>query len=205
MTIVGILETFGVGWVYGWEKQCEKLGTKTMYAWCIANFLPIIAACAIWFGQEKREVISGFMIWIGLSMVGTVATHAFVMQKMQEEPGKWTVGGFWWELAFGNIMKLKTILEDTVGPIPAVWGFLIKGFIPHALIVLFVNAAAAKTDDDVPIFSGYNGYDMRVSNTSFCSQSIKCNFHMFLVGDSLTPCNSLAIFITHSLIKSWVF
>lgn len=147
--------------MYGHDKAIEKYGSKAVYSWMITNFGPLCVACILWFGMEKKEVLAGFMAWIFLGAIGIAVTHYFVMQKMAEDPGKWTTKEFWWGLSFGNIFKLKHIIEDTVQPIPGIWAFLIKGFIPHALIVLFVNAAATRTAADEPKFGGYGGYSFR--------------------------------------------
>lgn len=147
--------------MYGHDKQIEKYGNKVVYAWMISNFVPVLIACAIWFGMDKKEVLTGFLAWIFFAALGTGMTHYFILQKMAEHPGKWKLREFWWDVAFGNIFKLKHIIEDTVQPIPDVWAFLIKGFIPHVLIILFINAAAARTSDDKPKFGGYGGYEFR--------------------------------------------
>jgi hypothetical protein len=49
--------------------------------------------------------------------------------------------------------------------VPALWCFLVKQFIPHVLIILFINLAQSDNGvaapDDGPIFGGYGGYEKK--------------------------------------------
>jgi hypothetical protein len=49
--------------------------------------------------------------------------------------------------------------------VPFLWCLLIKQFIPHVLIILFINLAQSNNGvaapDDGPIFGGYGGYENR--------------------------------------------
>jgi hypothetical protein len=124
----------------------------------LANFLPVVFACALWFGLDgDRAPLVGFMGLIGSSIVGVGLTAYYLNEKMQEEPGKWTWGSIWWEVTFSNIFALKDRVEPTIQYIPDLWAYLIKGAIPHLLIVVFVNAAAAKVDGE-NIFGNYGNY-----------------------------------------------
>jgi hypothetical protein len=124
----------------------------------LANFLPIILACALWFGIDgDRAALAGFMGLIGSSLVGIAMTAYFLKKKMQEEPGKWTWGSIWWEVTFSNIFALKNRVQPTIQYIPDLWAYLIKGVIPHLLIVVFVNAAAAESNGE-RIFGNYGNY-----------------------------------------------
>lgn len=66
----------------------------------------------------------------------------------------------WWELYFGNIEALRAKIEPVIGRIPFAWVFLMKHFIPHVLIILFVNLAQSETgyatDDDGEEIPGTN-------------------------------------------------
>jgi hypothetical protein len=127
----------------------------------LANFLPIILACALWFGLDgDRAALAGFMALFGSSLVGVAVTTYFLNEKMQEEPGKWTWGAIWWELTFSNIFALKDRVQPTIQYIPDLWAYLIKGVIPHLLIIVFINAAATKVDG-VNVFGNYGSYPTR--------------------------------------------
>jgi hypothetical protein len=124
----------------------------------LANFLPIILACALWFGiNGDRAALAGFMGLFGSSLIGIALTTFFLKEKMQEEPGKWTWGSIWWEVTFSNIFALKDRVQPTIQYIPDLWAYLIKGVIPHLLIVVFVNAAAAESNGE-RIFGDYGNY-----------------------------------------------
>jgi hypothetical protein len=127
----------------------------------LANFLPVVLACSLWFGLDigKRPALAGFMILIGSSLIGVAVTTFFLDQKMKEEPGKWTWKSIWWELTFSNIFHLKNRVTPTIQYIPDLWAYLIKGLIPHLVIVVFVNAAATKLDNGDSKFFHYGGYE----------------------------------------------
>jgi hypothetical protein len=113
----------------------------------IANFFPIIFACCVWFGGEYDEATwAGFVALFGSMLVGVAVTTYFLSERMQEEPGKWTWRSIWFELSFSNIFALKNRVQPTIQYIPDIWAYLIKGAIPHLLIVVFVSAAATKID-----------------------------------------------------------
>jgi hypothetical protein len=121
--------------------------------------LPIVLACALWYGLEgDRAPMAGFFVMIGQILVGIAVTTYFLNKKMKENPGKWTWREIWWELSFSNIFALKNMVEPTIQYIPDVWAYLVKGLIPHLLIILFVNAAATENDDGDALFGNYGGY-----------------------------------------------
>jgi uncharacterized RDD family membrane protein YckC len=124
----------------------------------LANFLPIFIACGMWFGIEgDRAPLAGFMGLIGSSLVGVAVTAYFLNERMQEEPGKWTWGSIWWEVTFSNIFALKNRVQPTIQYIPDLWAYLIKGVIPHLLIIVFINAAVTEVDG-VTVFGSYGNY-----------------------------------------------
>ncbi len=62
----------------------------------LANFLPVVIACGLWFGLEgDRAPLAGFMALFGSMLVGVAVTACFINEKMNEEPGKWTWGSIW--------------------------------------------------------------------------------------------------------------
>jgi hypothetical protein len=124
----------------------------------LANFLPVVFACGLWFGLEgDRAPLAGFMGLFGSALLGAGVTAYFLREKMQEEPGKWTWGSIWWEVTFSNVFALKNRVEPTIQYIPDLWAYLIKGIIPHLLIIVFINAAATKEGGE-PIFGNYGDY-----------------------------------------------
>jgi hypothetical protein len=124
----------------------------------LANFLPIFIACGLWFGIDgDRAPLAGFMGLFGSSLIGVAVTAYFLNEKMQEEPGKWTWGSIWWELTFSNIFALKNRVQPTIQYIPDLWAYLIKGVIPHLLIIVFINAAVTKVDGE-NVFWNYGNY-----------------------------------------------
>lgn len=65
-----------------------------------------------------------------------------------------------YDLYFENVLDLKKELESSIGKIPTVWPFLLKHFIPHVLIVLFINLACAETIYNENHLGNYAGYPM---------------------------------------------
>ena len=57
---------------------------------------------------------------------------------------KWTTKSLWWEIYFGNILALRDRMQKQIGPVPFIWCVLMRHFIPHILIILFVNLAQSK-------------------------------------------------------------
>jgi len=46
-----------------------------------------------------------------------------------------------------------------IGDVPFLWCFLIKQFIPHVLIILFINLATSKRSNGDPLFGNFGGYE----------------------------------------------
>merc|ERR1712159_347730 len=64
--------------------------------------------------------------------------------------------GIWLECAYGNIGRLRNRIQPVIGNIPFVWVVLMKNFVPHVLIVLFVNLCASSGGA-----GSYGGYAIR--------------------------------------------
>jgi len=75
------------------------------------------------------------------------------------QDGNYTWESIWWELSFGNIVRLRNRIQPVIGAVPFLWCFLIKQFIPHILIVLFINLATSKNENGDPNFGNYGGYE----------------------------------------------
>jgi hypothetical protein len=85
-------------------------------------------------------------------------TAFFMKQKMEEEPDKWTWNSIIWEVSFANVMHLRDRLSHSIGFLPETWAYMMKQFIPHVILILFVNLAASQTDDGETLFGNYGGY-----------------------------------------------
>jgi solute carrier family 6 GABA transporter-like protein 1 len=159
--IIGLFETFGAGWMYGIDKQVDSLGAGPVYAWIFTNFGSVIVACCIWFGQDisKGPAGNGFIALFVIFFAGLGLTLGLLNNKMKQEPGKWTWSTIMYELTLSNVMELRERLEAVVGWMPWAWAFLIKNFIPHVLLILFVNLAASELKPGEPQFGNYGGYD----------------------------------------------
>jgi solute carrier family 6 GABA transporter-like protein 1 len=154
LLFVGFLETFSAGWVYGHENTISKCGAPAFFSYMIANFGSVFLACGIWFGTQS--VWGGFVALFVWYLIGIAFTGLFLVLKMNESEGiSWP--DMLWELSFKNMFDLKDRIEPVVGWIPRIWCLLIKQFIPHVLLILFINLAQSKTDDGEPSFGGIYG------------------------------------------------
>lgn len=155
MLIVGCFECMGAGWVYGIDKTLSKCGMPAFATYFLANFGSVLVACGIWFGTGN--VGAGFGALFGFYAV-FLAISLFLLK--QHTVGTMSFGEAVWALSFENIFDLKERIEPVVQWIPGIWCFLIKQFLPHLLIILFINLAQSKTGDGDAIFGGYGGYSM---------------------------------------------
>lgn len=160
MLIVGFFETFAAGWVYGWNDQIKTLGKGAVVSQLIANFGSVSLGCGIWFGVDPSDggVWGGFVGLICFYLAGMGVATYYLKKKMTEEPEKWTWKTILWELVFGNIFSLRDRIAPVIQRIPALWCILTKQFIPHVLLILFVNLAQAKTSTGETVFGSYGGY-----------------------------------------------
>jgi hypothetical protein len=87
------------------------------------------------------------------------ATFFFLSKVKAADPEKWpTWKPLIYELTFRNVMELREQLASTVGYLPTFWAFMIKQFIPHVVLILFINLAASNTDDGDALFGNYGDY-----------------------------------------------
>lgn len=153
MLFIGFIESFAVGWIFGIEEQIEKFGAAAVFTYMFANFGSVLIACGFWFGVN---IWSGFValavsygIFLGLTVYflnmsdGTISDP--LLKKLLD-------------LAFGNILDFKEKAEPIIKIVPTIWCFLIKQFIPHVLLFLFVNLAQSKTDKGDSLFGNYGSY-----------------------------------------------
>jgi hypothetical protein len=94
-------------------------------------------------------------------LFGLAVTSFFLKKKMAEKPDNWTsMSNAMFELGFRNILDLRDQLASTIGFLPVIWAYMMKQFIPHVILILFVNLARSTTGDDGDsLFGNYGGYD----------------------------------------------
>jgi len=156
---MGLAETFAAGWVFGLEYQIERLGAPLVLTYMFTNFGSIIVACGFWFGFDSGNAVrAGFLALFLCYFTGIFVTYLLLAKKMAEEPGQWTWSAIIYELTFRNVMTLRQELAKVVGYVPAAWALGMKQFIPHVLLVLFINLAQSKNADGDPLLGHYGGY-----------------------------------------------
>jgi hypothetical protein len=155
MLLVGFLEAFGAAWANGILDLYQSIGAKVTLTYMITNFVPVLIACGFWFSGDY-EVWTGFAALFAGWFPGLLVTHYFLMERIALEPERWTVRSIWWECAYGNISRLRDQIQPVIGPIPFIWVILMKNFIPHVLIVLFLNLCASENGA-----GNYGGYAIR--------------------------------------------
>jgi hypothetical protein len=159
MLLVGFLEAFGASWANGIIDLYKSIGVKATLSYMGANFIPVLVACGLWFSGDSNpiKVWSGFIALFTGCFVGLLVTHFYLMRQMRKFPERWkSVKSMWWECAFGNICRLRDQIQPVIGHIPFIWVILIKNFVPHVLIVLFLNLCAAENGA-----GNYGNYEIR--------------------------------------------
>jgi hypothetical protein len=97
-------------------------------------------------------------------VLGVGVTHYYIKQVVANDTdNKWTMKSLWYEVYFGNIVALRDRMQVHIGPVPFVWCVLMKHFIPHVLIILFVNLAQStvvigEVQLEAPLLGNYGGY-----------------------------------------------
>jgi solute carrier family 6 GABA transporter-like protein 1 len=164
MILVGFFEAFGSAWAYGIEDQFEICGKPAVLSFMIANFGAVGVASGLWFGGLLQE--NNNAIWVGavggisFYLAGVGVTTYFLVQRLAQDTTeqKWSMASLFWELYMGNILALRARIQPVIGHVPFVWCILMKHFIPHILIVLFVNLAGSDNGAGEPNFGGYGSY-----------------------------------------------
>jgi solute carrier family 6 GABA transporter-like protein 1 len=158
MLFVGFLETFAAGWIYGLEEQIHELGMPAVLSYFSANFVSVIVASGLWFGLQENALMAGFLALACIYLVCIGTTCFYLNKKIQESPGKWTWKSIIWAISFKNMFDLRERLQTTVGWLPWVWAFFMKQFIPHLILILFINLAAADNAIGESLFGHYGEY-----------------------------------------------
>merc|ERR1719411_1195893 len=90
MLLVGFLEAFGAAWANGILDLYRSIGVKATISYMMANFVPVLIACGLWFGKSG-QVWSGFVaLFIGW-FIGLLVTHFYLMQQMAKFPEQGSV------------------------------------------------------------------------------------------------------------------
>jgi len=150
MLIIGFLETFSAGWIYGRDNQIEKIGATSVYCFMIANFGGATLGSILWF--VVKSTWGGFVIYILFYLAFTTAA---IMSMKESTNGYYT-------LFYGNVAELRDELSPVIKWVPNVWCFLIKHFIPQVILILFINGTTAKVtlEDETQVskFGNYSEY-----------------------------------------------
>jgi len=155
MLFVGGVECFAAGWVYKIEEQIETLGADVVIGYIVTTFGSVVVACAVWFGMNDSDPDTA--LWAGF--VGLIVCYAvgmafifYLMSKKKQADPSLTWKDMCYALFMKNVMDLRRDLSEVVGPMPAIWAFLIKHFIPPIVLILFALGADSKQ------FWSYEGY-----------------------------------------------
>ena len=159
MILVGFFEAFGSAWAYDIVGQVKTQTAPVVYSFMAANFGAVILGCIVWYtAPADAAVWAGFVAFFSWYIVGVAITAYFAKGVVASSDGKWTMKSFFYEIYFGNIVKLRNEMQQVIGKVPFVWCLLMKHFIPHVLIILFVNLAQSEASPGVTQFGGYGGY-----------------------------------------------
>lgn len=159
MILVGFFEAFGSAWAYDIVGQVKRQTAPVVYTFMAANFGAVILGCILWYTIKGSSAVwAGFIGYFVWYFLGVAATHYQINKVVASSDGKWTTKSLWYEVYFGNIVALRDEMQEVIGPVPFVWCWLMKHFIPHVLIILFVNLAASKTEEGVAVFGNYEDY-----------------------------------------------
>lgn len=147
--LIGLFETFAVGWVHGIEKNIDTIGPLPVFLFMLGNFGSVVVASGLWFGL--KNVWSGFVALILIYPACLGGAIYFISDPEMSIKTKFH------ELYLANILDFRTQMQSVVGACPLVLCLLIKHFIPHVLLILFINLASSETDGK-PLFGNYEGY-----------------------------------------------
>jgi len=159
MILVGFFEAFGSAWAYDIIGQIERQSAPVVYFFMAANFGAVILGCILWYSLPAESAVWGGFVGYFLWYFAFLAvTGVYINKVVASSNGKWTTMSMWWEVYFGNIVSLRDRMQEVIGNVPFIWCVLMKHFIPHVLIILFVNLAQSKTDEGLPVIGNYSGY-----------------------------------------------
>jgi len=148
LLLVGFLEVFGAGWIFGIEDQISEIGSAPVISYMCTEFGSVIIACIIWFGVGS--VGYGFLglavsFFIGMGVVYKLCQTAAVANSKDLNDVIKT-------LMMGNVLVLRERLSTNTSTLPLIWAITIKHVIPPILLVCFANLCAGGK------FFKYEGY-----------------------------------------------
>ena len=109
--------------------------------------------------RGKAALAAGFATLGAVYATGMAVTAYWMNQQMSRDLSVWTSSSaMWWDLCFGNVMPLRDRLSNDIGYLPAIWAYMIKQFVPHIILILFVNLALSETDQGKSVFGNYGSY-----------------------------------------------
>merc|ERR1712025_129653 len=159
MILVGFFEAFGSAWAYDIIGQVERQSFPVVSSFFTANFGAVVVGCILWYTLPVDIAVwggfVGFFLWY---FVFVGITLHFMSAHVKASDGKWTMMSLLYEVYFGNIVALRDRMKEVIGGVPFIWCVLMKHFIPHVLIILFVNLAQTKNDDGKPTLGNYGAY-----------------------------------------------
>ena len=159
MILVGFFEAYGSAWAYDIQGQIERQGKPVVYLFLLANFGAVILGCILWYSLPADSAVwggfVGYILWY-FAFLGLTILE--INKVVASSDGKWTTKSMLWEVYFGNILSLRDRMQEVIGKVPFIWCVLMKHFIPHVLIVLFVNLAQSKNGDGEPLLGNYGNY-----------------------------------------------
>jgi len=157
--LVGFFEAYGSAWAYDINGQIERQGKPVVLLFLTANFGAVILGCILWYSLDPNDAVwggfVGFFLWYFAFLALTILQ---INKVVASSNGKWTTKSMLWEVYFGNIVLLRDRMQEVIGKVPFIWCVLMKHFIPHVLIVLFVNLAQTEFEEGKPLLGNYGGY-----------------------------------------------
>ena len=153
MLLIGFCKAYSAGWMYELEDQKDKFGEDVVMGFTLTTFGSFFAASLCWFGIEGDTTLIGFITLFLLYGIGMYVVH----RKLVQAKGSEDIKANMYDLYIGNVLKLKSDLEVSVGHIPDIWPYLLKHFIPQVLMILFFNLGFSKNEWGTE-FANYGGY-----------------------------------------------
>jgi hypothetical protein len=156
---LGFCKSLTIGWIYGMKKQVENLDNQwsIVFMYFGTNFSSFLLASMVWFGVKGDTFWLGLICLVVIYCSGIAYCHLKLKQLVNEDTSI-SMRFLRNELLMGNVEELRSELKSSIGYIPWIWAFLMKHFIPQALLMLFINLFFAETDYGYIAFGNYNGY-----------------------------------------------
>eukprot|EP00588_Corethron_pennatum_P017817 CAMPEP_0194303210 /NCGR_PEP_ID=MMETSP0171-20130528/1128_1 /TAXON_ID=218684 /ORGANISM="Corethron pennatum, Strain L29A3" /LENGTH=623 /DNA_ID=CAMNT_0039054029 /DNA_START=11 /DNA_END=1882 /DNA_ORIENTATION=+ len=148
LLLVGFLEVFGAGWIFGIEDQIKEIGSAPVISFMSTFFGSVIIACGIWFGVGS--IGYGFLA-LAVSFITGMGPVLKLCQDAAVANNK-DLNDVITTLTMGNVMVLRERLSTNTSTLPVIWAVAIKHVIPPLLLICFANLCAGGN------FFKYGGY-----------------------------------------------